>query len=59
MRHVWFSLFLVSLFIDAFFAYSPTTYTLVKDYQAGTSAFFNNFQFFTGADPTHGFVQYL
>jgi hypothetical protein len=36
---------------------SGITYNLVKDYQAGTSNFFNNFNFYTGADPTHGFVQ--
>lgn len=38
--------------------YTSTTYYLLKDFQAGTANFFNNFNFFTGADPTHGFVQY-
>ena len=30
-------------------------YQLVKSYSG--SSFFNNFNFFTGADPTHGFVK--
>jgi hypothetical protein len=40
-------------------SYPSATYKLVKDYQAGTSAFWNNFNFFTGADPTNGFVKYV
>jgi hypothetical protein len=36
---------------------SGIQYNLLKDFQAGTSNFFNNFNFYTGADPTHGFVQ--
>jgi hypothetical protein len=36
---------------------SVTAYTLVDNFQA--SNFFPNFDFFTGADPTHGFVQYV
>jgi hypothetical protein len=51
------SLFWLFFFFDTLFAYAPATYTLVKDYQAGSNAFFDNFNFFTGADPTHGFVQ--
>jgi hypothetical protein len=39
-------------------AYPSAPYTLVKDYQAGTSAFWSNFNFYTGADPKGGFVQY-
>jgi hypothetical protein len=38
--------------------YPAETYTLVKDFTAGTAAFFNNFNFYTGADPKGGFVQY-
>jgi len=52
------SLLCLLLFFDPLFAaYSPATYQLVKDFQAGTSSFFSNFNFFTGSDPTHGFVQ--
>lgn len=40
-------------------SYTSTTYYLQKDFQAGTANFWNNFDWFTGADPTHGFVQYL
>jgi hypothetical protein len=36
--------------------YSKLNYTL-KDNFSGSS-FFDNFEYFTGADPTHGFVQY-
>lgn len=36
-----------------------TTYNYVlQDVYAGNS-FYNNFNFYTGSDPTHGFVQYL
>ena len=47
------------LFLDLATAasYPTATYKLVKDYGAGTSSFFNNFNFFTGADPTHGNVK--
>jgi hypothetical protein len=38
--------------------YQSTSYYLVEDYQAGTSNFFNNFNFYTGADPSDGFVEY-
>jgi hypothetical protein len=38
--------------------YDPQFYNLVKDYGAGTSAFFSNFNFFTGTDPKGGFVKY-
>jgi len=37
--------------------YDPQYYNLVKDYQAGTPNFFNNFNFYSGADPKGGFVQ--
>jgi hypothetical protein len=36
--------------------YSKLNYSL-KDTYSGSS-FFDNFEYFTGADPTHGFVQY-
>ena len=39
--------------------YPAATYTLVHDYQAGTSSFWNNWNYFTGADPTDGFVKYV
>jgi len=38
--------------------YPSATYTLVKDFAAGTAAFFNSFNFYTGADPKGGFVMY-
>lgn len=38
--------------------YPPATYNLIHDFQAGTSSFWNNWNFFTGADPTDGFVKY-
>ena len=38
-------------------SYPPQNYKLVKDYGAGTAAFFNNFNFYTGADPTDGDVK--
>jgi hypothetical protein len=38
-------------------SYPTATYKLVKDYGAGTSSFYNNFNFFTGADPTNGYVK--
>jgi len=47
---------LLSTFVAGAF-YDPQYYNLVKDYGAGTSSFFNNFNFFTGADPKGGFVQ--
>jgi hypothetical protein len=54
------SILLSFLFFGQSFArYAPTTYSLVKDFQAGTSNFFNNFKFYTGPDPTNGFVNYL
>jgi hypothetical protein len=37
--------------------YSKLDYTL-KDTYSGSS-FFDNFEYFTAADPTHGFVQYV
>jgi len=37
--------------------YSPLSYTL-QDTYSGTS-FFDNFDYFTGYDPTHGFVHYV
>ncbi|KGO73237.1 Concanavalin A-like lectin/glucanases superfamily [Penicillium italicum] len=37
--------------------YSKLNYSL-KDSYSGPS-FFDNFEYFTGADPTHGFVQYI
>jgi hypothetical protein len=49
---------LLSLLQLASASYPSATYELVKDYGAGTSAFFNNFNFFTGADPTDGNVKY-
>jgi hypothetical protein len=39
-------------------AYSQASYHLLKDYQAGTTKFFDNFDFFTGSDPTNGFVKF-
>lgn len=39
-------------------AYNAASYRLLKDYQAGTDKFFQNFNFFTGLDPTNGFVKY-
>src|SRR5271154_6542111 len=39
--------------------YPAATYNLVHDYQAGTSSFWNNWNYFTGADPTDGFVKYV
>ena len=38
-------------------SYPAQSYKLVKDYKAGTSSFFNNFNFYTGSDPTHGNVE--
>lgn len=35
--------------------YPPLDYTLVKSYSAGS--FFDQFNFYTGSDPTHGFVE--
>jgi len=37
--------------------YLPLDYSLVKSYSAGS--FFEQFDFYTGADPTHGFVEYF
>src|SRR5271156_4535741 len=39
--------------------YPPATYNLVHDYEAGTSQFWSNWDFFTGPDPTDGFVKYV
>ena len=38
-------------------SYPTSKYTLVKDFKAGTSEFFDYFDFFTGADPTDGDVK--
>jgi len=38
--------------------YPPLDYSLVKCYSDGGS-FFDNFNFFTGSDPTHGFVEFV
>ena len=35
--------------------YPPLDYSLVKSYSAGS--FFDQFNFYTGSDPTHGFVE--
>lgn len=48
-------IFILDLAIAA--TYPTATYKLVKDYGAGTSSFFKNFNFFTGADPTNGNVK--
>ncbi|KAJ5173631.1 Concanavalin A-like lectin/glucanase subgroup [Penicillium coprophilum] len=37
--------------------YSKLNYTLKDNYSG--SSFFDNFEYFTEADPTHGFVQYI
>ncbi|KAJ5972993.1 Concanavalin A-like lectin/glucanase subgroup [Penicillium vulpinum] len=37
--------------------YSKLEYSLKDNYSG--SSFFDNFEYFTGADPTHGFVQYI
>lgn len=37
---------------------AQATYTLVDDYTASPVDFFESFNFFTGADPTNGFVAY-
>lgn len=37
--------------------YPPLSYSLVKSYSGGS--FFDQFNFFTGDDPTHGFVEYI
>jgi len=50
-------LFLSLSLLQLVFGYTSTTYYLLKDFQAGTTNFWKNFNFFTGADPTHGFVQ--
>jgi hypothetical protein len=39
--------------------YPAATYNLVHDYQAGTSSFWSNWNYFTGPDPTDGFVKYV
>ena len=36
--------------------YPPLEYSLLKSYSAGS--FFDQFNFYTGEDPTHGFVEY-
>jgi hypothetical protein len=38
--------------------YPAATYNLVHDYEAGTSSFWSNWNYFTGPDPTDGFVKY-
>lgn len=57
-----FSLFICFLFslVDFVFGviYPTASYNLVKDYEGGTDNFFNHFNFYTGQDPTHGFVKY-
>ena len=50
-------LFLVLSLVNAE-SYPTTNYKLVKDFEAGTSNFFNNFNFYTGSDPTNGDVKY-
>jgi hypothetical protein len=56
-----YSFFISTLYILLDFvageSYPTATYTLLKDFQAGSSNFFNNFNFYTGADPTNGFVE--
>lgn len=37
--------------------YPPQTYTLVKEFCNGGTAFFDEFNFYTGSDPTNGFVE--
>lgn len=37
--------------------YDAQYYTLIKDYGAGTSSFWSNFNFYTGPDPKGGFVE--
>ena len=36
--------------------YPPLNYKLIKSYSPGS--FFDQFHFYTGPDPTHGFVEY-
>ncbi|TKA82877.1 hypothetical protein B0A55_00955 [Friedmanniomyces simplex] len=49
-----FSTFLLALFVGL----SVAGYTLEDDYTAGGN-FFDMFSFFSGADPTHGYVNYV
>jgi hypothetical protein len=49
---------LVLLVKSALATYTPASYYLLQDYQAGTANFFNNFNYFTGSDPSNGFVQF-
>ena len=59
MVQKWSILTALVLFVNsALAAYSPASYYLLKDYQAGTANFFNNFNYFTGSDPSNGFVQF-
>jgi len=37
--------------------YPAQSYSLVKEYCSGGTTFFDQFNFFTGDDPTHGFVE--
>ncbi|PGH36908.1 endo-1,3(4)-beta-glucanase [[Emmonsia] crescens] len=43
--------------VNSFIVLSQASYTLIDDYAAGN--FFQNFDFFTSDDPTHGYVNYL
>lgn len=45
------------LLAGTFFTSSSATYTLSQDYSGAN--FFNGFEFFTGADPTDGHVQFV
>ena len=48
----------LALLASAFPLSITANYTLTKDYNSGTG-FFESFSFFTGADPTNGFVDFL
>ena len=47
-----------ALALSLFIGLSVAGYTLEDDYLAGGN-FFEKFSFFTGKDPTHGFVDYV
>lgn len=49
---------LSNLALSLFVGLSVAGYTLEDDYLAGGN-FFSKFDFFTGGDPTHGFVKYV